>query len=354
MTSVSPPLTHLTSCGGCVAKAGPGWLRDVLLPLTSLFPGSQFPALLSGLEGTDDAAIYKISDELALVATIDFFPPLVDDPYTFGAIAATNALSDVFAMGGDVAFALNVAAFPEELPQSTVGEILRGGAEKVAEAGGAIAGGHTIWDEEPKYGLSVIGTVHPERVLSKNGLREGDVLYLTKSIGTGTVLSAVRDGILSPDHLQPAIDSMLLLNRAAAAAARKAQLSAATDVTGFGLLGHLWEMAQGSGVAVEVDAESYATLPGALEAAAAGVATSGAGRNRAWVGENVTVEAGVRPEREALLFDPQTSGGLILAVSAERVEVLDEALTAGGVSFAHIGRVTAGPAHIRVKGHAGK
>jgi len=354
MASVSPLLTQLTSCGGCVAKAGPGWLRDVLLPLTSLFPAPQFPALVSGLEGTDDAAIYRISDEQALVATIDFFPPLVDDAYTFGAIAATNALSDVFAMGGEVAFALNVAAFPEDLPQSAVGEILQGGADKVAEAGGAIAGGHTIWDDEPKYGLSVIGFVHPDRVLSKNGLRAGDTLYLTKSIGTGTVLAAVRDGILSPTHLQSAIDSMLLLNRAGAAAARDAQLCAATDITGFGLLGHLWEMAQGSQVAVEVDAESFPTLPGALEAAAAGIVTSGAGRNRAWVGENVSIDIDVPPEREALLFDPQTSGGLLLAIPSERADILDAALNTREVSFARIGRVTAGRPHIRVKGRAGK
>jgi selenide,water dikinase len=335
----------MTSCGGCVAKAGPGWLTDVLSPLAALFPTPSFPNLLVGLNGSDDAAIYRVSDEQAIVATIDFFPPLVDDPYTYGAIAAANALSDVFAMGGEVALALNVSAFPEHLPQDVVGEILRGGAEKVAEAGGVIAGGHTIWDEEPKYGLSVIGFVHPDRVFSKSGLKAGDRVYLTKSIGVGTVLSAVRDGLASADLLEPAIESMLRLNRDAARAAREAGVRAATDVTGFGLL---WEMTSRSNVAVEIAADAVPLLPGALDAATAGVVTSGGGRNRVWAGEHVTIDAGVDAVRAALLFDPQTSGGLLLACGGEVAERLEQEFAARNLPLAMVGRATAGAPTITV------
>lgn len=347
-------LTDLTTCGGCVAKAGPGWLSDVLSPLALLFPSPQFPNLQVGLNGSDDAAVYRIDDERALVATIDFFPPLVDDPYTFGAIAAANAMSDVFAMGGDVALALNVSSFPEDMPQEVVGEILRGGAEQVAKAGGAIAGGHTIWDAEPKYGLSVIGFVHPDRVFSKGGLVPGDTLYLTKRIGVGTVLSAARDGLAAPEIREPAIASMLELNRAAAEAARAAGVLAATDITGFGLLGHLREMVERSSVAAEIAADAVPLLPGALEAAEAGVATSGGGRNRAWAQGHVTVASDVTAGREALLYDPQTSGGLLLAASGDVAAALEREFAERDLLLAKIGRVTAGTPHITVQAQIGE
>ena len=347
--TTTTPLTSLTSCGGCVAKAGPGWLADVVSPLSALFPRASMEDLLVGLEVADDAAVYRISDDQALVATIDFFPPLVDDAYTFGAIAAANALSDIFAMGADVALALNVAAFPEHLPPAEVGEILRGGAEKVAEAGGVIAGGHTIWDEEPKYGLAVIGFVHPDRVLSKAGLRAGDQLYLTKSIGVGTVLSSVREGKIGPEFLTTAVDSMLTLNRSAGRAARDAGALAATDVTGFGLLGHLWEMASRSGVSAEVVAGAVPLLPGALDGAAAGIVTSGGARNREWLIPNVTLDADVPADRAALLFDPQTSGGLIIACQGEVAERLEAECESAKLPLAHIGTVSAGTPHLRVR-----
>jgi len=353
MTTVQT-LTEMTTCGGCVAKAGPGWLRDLLGPLGGLFPAAAFPQLTSGLHGSDDAAIYQISDEQALIATVDFFPPPVDDPYTYGAIAAANAMSDVFAMGGEVAFALNVAAFPEDLPPEVAAEILRGGAEAVSEAGGAIAGGHTIWDAEPKYGLSVIGFAHPDRIFSKASLRAGDQLYLTKPIGMGTVLSAVREGHAPAAHRDEAVRWMRQLNRAAAEAGRVAGVRAATDVTGFGLLGHLWEMASAAGVRVELAAGAVPLLPGALEAAEAGIATSGGARNRAWVAEHATMDADVSSAQMALLFDPQTSGGLLIGCQPESAAVLEAELLERGLLVALIGSAIDGEAgiHVRAAAHA--
>ena len=333
-------LTELTTCGGCVAKAGPAWLTDLLLPLGGLFDPGHVPGLLVGLEQSDDAAIYRLNDETALVATVDFFPPLVDDAFTYGAIAAANALSDVFAMGGEVAFAMNVAAFPETLPLETVRDILRGGAAKVAEAGGAIAGGHTIWAEEPSYGLSVIGFVHPDRIFSKAGLRAGDVLYLTKAIGTGTILSAVRDQMASAETLGPATGSMLRLNAGAARIMSRLGVAAATDVTGFGLLGHLWEMLTRSGLSATVHAPSVPLLPAAAEAAAAGVATSGGGRNRDWVASHVTFEQGVPDEVRALLFDPQTSGGLLFGCPRADAASVQDAFSAAGEPLWEIGSIS--------------
>jgi selenide,water dikinase len=288
----------------------------VLSPLAGLFDPKGHPNLLVGLGVADDAAVYRINDETAVVATLDFFAPVVDDPYTYGAISAANAMSDVFAMGGEVVLALNIAAFPEDLPREAMTEILRGGAEKVAEAGGVIAGGHTVWDLEPKFGLSVLGLVHPARIFSKAGLRAGDLLYLTKPLGTGTILSAAKQGRAQPEWVDGVIASMLRLNRHAAHLAHEAGVSAATDITGFGLLGHLWEMASRSGVSVIVIAASLPLLPGARECSAMGVHTGGEARNREWVGGNLVVGPGVDPDIAMLSFDPQTSGGLLLAVSA--------------------------------------
>lgn len=292
-----------------------------------------------GLGVPDDAAVYYISPQIAVVATIDFFAPVVDDPYTYGAIAAANAMSDVYAMGGEVVLALNIAAFPEDLPPEIQTAVLRGGAEKVAEAGGVIAGGHTIWDVEPKYGLSVLGLAHPGRLLSKAGLKAGDWLYLTKPLGTGTILSAQRQAKAEPAWVEGAIDSMLRLNRHASHLALEAKLSAATDVTGFGLLGHLWEMASRSEVSVEIDSAAVPMLAGALESSRAGVHTGGEGRNREWAGPHVTFESGVDPDLAALLFDPQTSGGLLLAASPRRAKKLEAAFARDGASFWRIGRV---------------
>ena len=320
----------------------------MLSPLTGLFNREAHSNLLVGLGVADDAAVYRIDDDTAVVATLDFFAPVVDDPYTYGAIAAANAMSDVYAMGGEVILALNIAAFPEDLPPEAMTAILRGGAEKVAEAGGVIAGGHTVWDQEPKYGLSVLGLVHPQRIFSKGGLRDGDVLFLTKPIGTGTILSAARGGSAGAGSVDAAITSMLRLNRHAAHLAGRMGVLAATDVTGFGLLGHLWEMASKAGVVVTIDSAAVPMLPGALESSALGVHTAGEGRNRQWVGGNAIFQAGIDEDVAALLFDPQTSGGLVLAVPAARASELEQLFSADGEPLWRIGIVSAGAAAMRV------
>lgn len=314
----------------------------MLSPLAGLFDPAGHANVLVGMGVADDAAVYRINATTAVVATLDFFAPVVDDPYTYGAIAAANAMSDVYAMGGEVALALNIAAFPEDLPAEVQTAVLRGGAEKVREAGGVIAGGHTVWDQEPKYGLSVLGLVHPRRILSKAGLKPGDALYLTKPLGTGTILSAQRQGKAEPAWVESATEWMLRLNRHASHLAREVGLSAGTDITGFGLLGHLWEMASRSGVRVEVEASAVPLLPGALECSRLGVHTGGEGRNRAWVGENVSFAGGVDPDVAALLFDPQTSGGLLLAASPRKARQLEAAFARDGVGLWKVGLVREG------------
>ena len=294
----------------------------------------------------DDAAVFRINVTTAVVASVDFFAPIVDDAYAYGAIAAANAMSDVYAMGGEVVLALNIAAFPEDLPTGTVSDILRGAAEKMAEGGGIIAGGHTVWDREPKFGLSVLGLVHPRRILAKAGLRPGDILYLTKPLGTGTILSAARNDQAHPAWVEAATASMLRLNRHPSHIARAHRLRAATDVTGFGLLGHLWEMTSRSNVAAEVDASALPLLPGALACSAMGVHTGGEGRNRQWLEPHVTVAPTLDPSLAALAFDPQTSGGLLLACPPRRARALEAHFARDGESLWRIGRVRAGDPHL--------
>jgi selenide,water dikinase len=301
-----------------------------------------------GLGVADDAAVYRLNATTAVVATLDFFAPVVDDPFTYGAIAAANAMSDVFAMGGEVVLALNIAAFPEDLPAAAQTEILRGGAMKVAEAGGVVAGGHTVWDPEPKFGLSVLGLVHPKRILSKAGLRPGDVMYLTKPLGTGTILSAAKNHRDGEGWAAAATASMLRLNRHASHLAQRHRLRAATDVTGFGLLGHLWEMASRSGARARVVAEDVPLLPGAVESSAMGVHTGGEERNREWVGERAVIGEGVNGDVAALLFDPQTSGGLLLGCPRRRAAALEASFAADGEPLWQIGEVVAGEAGIEV------
>jgi selenide,water dikinase len=286
--------------------------------------------------------VYRISDELAIIGTLDFFPPLVDDPRTFGEIAAANALSDVFAMGGRVLFALSIAAFPEDLPRDVMTEILAGASSKVREAGGTLAGGHTIRDPEPKYGLAVVGAAHPDRLLRKGGARPGDVLLLTKLLGTGLLVSGARQGRTAPADLLAATDQMRTLNRAASDAFVGLGVRAATDVTGFGLLGHGFEMARASGTRFVFDAGGLPPLPGALELALAGVETGGATHNRRFVAASLEVEAGVPEEVVTLAHDPQTSGGLLAAVPPDMVAAVESALDHADVPHWRVGRVEAG------------
>ncbi len=321
----------------------------MLSPLAGLWDPANQPDLLVGLGVADDAAVYRINATTAVVATLDFFAPVVDDPWTYGAIAAANAMSDVYAMGGEVVLALNIAAFPQGLPPSVQTEILRGAAQKVAEAGAVIAGGHTIWDEEPKFGLSVLGIVHPKRIFRKNGLRPGDVLYLSKPLGTGVVLSAVKSGRAEAGWLEAATESMLRLNRHPSHIARAAGVRAATDVTGFGLAGHLWEMAERSGVTAEIDLAAIPVLPGARECAAARIMTGGAGRNREWAGANVSFAAGAPQELQDLVFDPQTSGGLLIGVPRRRAAAFEAADAGSGQPFLRVGRVRAGAPHVHLR-----
>jgi selenide,water dikinase len=334
-------LTDLTDCGGCAAKLGADVLAEVLAGLGA---AAAPPELIAGLTPPDDAAVYRLTDELAVIGTVDFFPPLVDDPATFGAIAAANACSDVFAMGGRVLFALSVAAFPEQLPAEVMAAIVGGAATVVREAGGTLAGGHTIRDPDPKFGLAVVGVAHPDRLLRKGGARPGDALILTKALGTGLLVSGARQGKTAPADLEAAITSMRRLNRAAGEALVAAGVRGATDVTGFGLLGHGLEMARASGVRLAFDAASLPALPGALRLAAAGLETGGAAHNRRFVAPELDVAPGVSPPVVALAHDPQTSGGLLAAVPPALVADVEAALAAAGVSSWRIGRVeAAGP-----------
>jgi selenide,water dikinase len=348
MTALQPSpfrLTDLTDCGGCAAKLGADLLADALAGLGA--EAADAPdALIAGLNPPDDAAVYRVSDDLAIIGTLDFFPPLVDDPRTFGEIAAANALSDVFAMGGRVLFALSIAAFPEDLPTDVLTEIFAGASAKVREAGGTLAGGHTIRDPEPKYGLAVIGAAHPDRLLRKGGAQPGDVLLLTKPLGTGVLVSGARQGRASASDLAGAIDSMRRLNRAAADVFVAAVTRAATDVTGFGLLGHGLEMARASGMRFVFEAAALPTLPGALELAAAGVETGGAAHNRRFVAGSLDVGAAVVPALVTLAHDPQTSGGLLAAIPPERLAAVQSALALAEVAHWRIGRVEAGAAGV--------
>lgn len=327
-------LTEWTSCGGCAAK----WGKDLLAGLVDELPASADTALLIGLAPFDDAAVYKLSNDIALVSTTDFFPPLVDDPADFGAIAAANACSDVFAMGGSVVVAVNIAAFPEHFPREAIVEIFAAASEVVAAAGGSVAGGHTIRNPEPIFGLAVQGVVHPDRIFTKGGARPGDVLLLSKPLGTGLVLAAG-----SPAAQAEAIAGMRTLNRRASEMLQaSAGVHAVTDVTGFGLAGHGWEMAERSGSTFEIDSSSLPLYPEVLDIAARDVRTGGDARNRAAVQQHVTIAGDATTAHDIVAFDPQTSGGLLVAVDPASAE----GLTAGDSPFRRIGRVVDGPPRI--------
>ena len=308
--------------------------------------------LLVGLGAADDAAVYQLSDDLAIVETVDFFPPVVDDAYTWGAVAAANAMSDVYAMGGEVLFALAVAGFPRELDKAIIAEVFRGGAEKVAEAGGVVAGGHTVVDAEPKYGLCVTGRVHPARVLIKGGLRPGDRLFLSKPLGTGVITTAGKDGVAGDEVLAGAVRSMCRLNRVAANVARDFGATGATDITGFGFLGHATEMVVASGAGIAVDAGRVPLLPGARALAEAGHFSGGMKRNRRHVetvlGPRLQVAADVPAVLVSALMEAETSGGLLFSIQPDRAGGVLDAFRRAGEEAWEIGVVLAAP-EIRIQ-----
>jgi selenide,water dikinase len=331
-------LTEFSHGGGCACKIGPGELAAVLAGLTP----AAHPDLLVGTETGDDAAVWRLDADRALVATTDFFTPIVDDARAWGRIAAVNAVSDVYAMGGRPLFALNLVAWPSaELSAELLGEVLAGGAEAGAECGFVVVGGHSVDDPEPKYGLAVVGEVHPDRILTNAGLRDGDALVLTKPLGVGVVSSAVKAGVAPAPIAAAAVASMTTPNAAAGAAALAAGATGCTDVTGFGLLGHLKKMAAASGVDVEVDVDAVPVLDGVRELLGAGVVPGGTRRNRDWTAD--VVDAGDRDETDRLLLaDAQTSGGLLFGAEPGRAAEAVDRLRARGmraavVGFAHTG-----------------
>ncbi|MFN8185581.1 MAG: selenide, water dikinase SelD [Gaiellales bacterium] len=330
-------LTELAPAGGCAAKYSAARLEELLRG----FAPVESENLLVGLAPADDAAVYRLDDERALIFTVDFFPPLVDDPAEFGAIAATNALNDVFAMGGAPLLALSVAAFPEELPGATVAAVLSAADAKVREAGALLAGGHTIRDPEPKYGLAVVGTASPDAIWRKSEARPGDALYLTKPLGTGLVLTGVKQGLLPDTARAQAVSAMTELNRDAADVLRPHLPHAVTDVTGFGLFGHSVEIAERSGVRLVLEASRLPALEGALEAARAGIRTGGDPRNREFAADRAST-ADIPDELELLGYDPQTAGGLLVSLPAAHGPVLEAEFRDRGLFLARIGCVEAG------------
>ena len=353
-TASLPPihLTELTTCGGCAAKLGADALSEALagLGIDGTTEGDAPSGLIAGLNPPDDAAVHLIAPGVAVIGTVDFFPPIVDDPRTYGEIAAANALSDVFAMGGRVLFALSVAAIPEDLPSAAFRAILEGASSKVREAGGVLAGGHTIRDPEPKYGLAVIGVASPDHLLRKGGAQPGDVLILTKALGTGLLVSGHRQGRTAAADLDVAVGQMRVLNRPASDLLVRHGVRAATDVTGFGLLGHGLEMARASGSRFVFEASKLPALDGALELARGGVETGGAAFNRRFVEPALTVAPDIPPELVTLAHDPQTSGGLLAAIPRSALKDLHAELeSTPGLRHWAVGRVEAGEPGVELR-----
>ena len=308
---------------------------------------TRHPELLVGLGAADDAAVYRVAADLALVETVDFFPPVVDEPYTWGAVSAANAMSDVYAMGGEVMFALAVAGFPRDMPKAIIAEVFRGGADKVAEAGGVVAGGHTVVDAEPKYGLCVTGRIHPDRILVKGGLRPGDRLFLSKPLGTGVVTTAAKGDAASAEVLAGAVESMLRLNRVASRVACELGAKGATDITGFGLLGHAGEMVEASAAGIALHASKLPVLPGALALAEKGTFSGGMTRNRRHVdqvfGPRLVIHPDVPRALVSLCTESETSGGLLFSIEPARASRVVERFRDQGETCWEIGEVLADP-----------
>ena len=321
---------------------GPEALAQVLRPLHNLFPAQDYPDLLVGLGTADDAAVYRLNEHQAIISTTDFFPPVVDDPYIYGAIAAANSMSDVYAMGGEVLLAINIAAFPANLPPEVISTILQGGAEKVAEAGGVLAGGHTMENRQPFYGLAVIGVASPDRIFTKGGAKPGDVLVLSKPLGAGIVTTALKGQVADRADVEAAQRSMMRLNRRASQLLRATHAQAVTDITGFSLLGHAHEMAMASGAGMRFYLERLPFLPGAHRYAEEWLFPAGAHKNQEYYGPWVRFAAGISEEEQLLLFTPETSGGLLAALPSDEVEDFLAACQEAGQPMWVVGEVIEG------------
>lgn len=328
-------LTQLTKSSGWAAKIGPDILAQVLCQLPKTYDEN----LIVGLDTSDDAAIYKINEEMALIQTLDFFTPIVDNPYEFGQIAAANSLSDVYAMGGEPKLAMNIVCFPNCLSPDVLVQILKGGHDKVAEAGALLVGGHTVEDDEPKYGLSVAGFVSPKKVLTNDNAKPGDLLVLTKPLGTGIINTAIKGGLADKDSYKKAVKTMSTLNKYAKEAIDKVKVNSVTDITGFGLLGHSLEMAEGSSVTIKIDYKSVPIIQKALEYAQMGLVPAGSYSNRQYIGDKVKFVISIPDDIKDVLYDPQTSGGLLISIPKDNVELLLKELKNTPTEYGVIGEV---------------
>lgn len=332
-------LTEMTKAGGWAAKIGPEELASVLSKLPKN-TSTKIANLMVGLDTADDAAVYKLTDDKALIQTLDFFTPMVDDPYVFGQIAASNALSDVYAMGGEPIVAMNIVCFPSCHNMDVLAEILRGGADKVNESGCLLVGGHTVDDQEPKYGLSVSGIVHPDKVLANSTAKVGDKLVLTKPLGAGIMNTAMKVELVDEKTSKHVIDVMTHLNKYAAKSFNKFPINSVTDITGFGLLGHCLEMAEASSVTIKIDSKNVPLMNRALEFAKMGIIPEGAYKNMAYVQGKCSISKDVEEALSDILHDPQTSGGLLVSLPAEYAQdIVEDMLNNGAISAAIIGEV---------------
>lgn len=327
-------LTELSKTSGWAAKIGPETLSKILNKLPKMHDDN----LLVGIETSDDAAVYKLTDDIATIQTLDFFTPVVDDPYTFGAIAAANSLSDIYAMGGKPTVAMNIVCFPKCLPIDVLGEILKGGADKVIESGAVVIGGHSVEDDEPKFGLSVMGLVHPDKILKNHGCKVGDALVLTKPIGTGVINTAIKAEFASKEVYDEAVKLMTTLNKYAGEIIVKYSVNACTDVTGFGIMGHGYEMASASNITIKLFKDSIPVVSGAKEFAEMGLVPAGTYNNKSYLSGKYELRE-VDQWLEDILFDPQTSGGLLISLPKEEVNDLMKELNELDIKSAIIGEV---------------
>jgi selenide,water dikinase len=347
-TSTNIKLTSLATCAGCAAKLNPEKLSKLLAPLQDMFPSGEHPELILGLGKQDDAAVWALDDKKALVLTTDFFTPVVDDPHDFGAIAAANALSDIYAMGAKPFLALNILGFPNDLPIEIGSEILLGGAEKAKEAGVVVAGGHTIQDPELKYGMIALGMLDIEKSIRKDGAQAGDAFYLTKPLGFGVTNTATKRELTSAGEDQEVVKWMAMLNRKASELALECGIRAGTDITGFGLIGHAWEMAKAAKLQLQFNFEALPFISGANKFAERFVFPQGSLDNHSYYKEHIEIDAPLSKGEEMLLYDAQTSGGLLLAIAPEKVNEFTQRSKDADLEIWKIGEVLVGDPKITI------